>query len=637
MAENLVDLRSIANLSGMNFFIPSYQRGYRWTTQQVKDLLEDVRDFCKDKKSSNFYCLQPIVVKKMTSDEKKLHELNNDAEWYEVIDGQQRLTTIYLILTVYKDTLQANDLDTQFYSMVYVRELLAQTKALAGLDAIDDIDDSSIDKYHISRALSFIRNWRNEKHVNAADLCNAFLKTEPDEEDPKIDHAKNIRVIWYESVDENPISVFTRLNIGKISLTNAELIKALMLNCKNFKESQDDEAVRLRQQEIASEWDNIETTLQDESFWMFLHDGKYDRPTRIDFIFDLLQSQNALSLSEEDLQLIGDDEFKTFRYFYYYFNDKKKANVEECWEKIKQHFQAFVEWYNDPVLYHYIGYILIYFPDITELVRQWNDSSSKKAFRLYLKSQIRRKLESCPELDFQYKSDGSDKWKCKPILLFHNIQTAINANKNSFGRTLGIAYRFPFDAYKDKNESWDVEHISSNTTNPEEDESTRQEWLMNVYLSVPNDVQKEIRDYFEDKNKSEEKVMSLFEKVRSYIPELGKWTQDEKNQIWNYVLLDSGTNRSYGNAIFSAKRRIIIGKDSGKEISIPKFNKDKVELPEIKKGHSCFVPPVTKQVFLKYYSSVGGDSNYWDIDMDAKAYREDIKACIQQLDKDDDE
>ena len=40
-----VELKSISELFGLQFFIPSYQRGYRWTTVQVRELLEDLYDF----------------------------------------------------------------------------------------------------------------------------------------------------------------------------------------------------------------------------------------------------------------------------------------------------------------------------------------------------------------------------------------------------------------------------------------------------------------------------------------------------------------------------------------------------------------------------------------------------------------
>lgn len=627
MANNEIDLKSISQLLEMNFFIPSYQRGYRWTTQQIKDLLEDIKDFCTN--SSNFYCLQPIVVRKMKPEELKSHGLNTETTWYEVIDGQQRLTSIYLILTAFREVIDILGLPTKLYNIEFERELDTENKSLKGVENITEEDSSTIDRFNISWAMKYIKEWKEKKSVNYSDFCNAILKTVPSPEDPKKD-IHNVRVIWYESVDEDPISVFTRLNIGKISLTNAELIKALVLNRENFKKNESHEFVRLRQQEIASEWDTIETTLQDDTFWMFLHEAEYDRPTRIDFIFDLIQQQNALNLPEEDLKQVGSDQYQTFRYFYAYFKNKKISDIEICWGKVKQYYQAFLEWYNDPVLYHYIGYLLYYStPNLADIIEEWKNAYDKASFRKYLKEQIKIKIRNCPALEAQYRPDGSDKGKCRPILLFHNIQTAINMNMNSTSKTIGMAYRFPFDAFKV--EGWDVEHINSNTTNPEGDIETRKEWLINVYMSVPEDLQEEIREFFNGKH-DEEKITALFDKIKRYIPELEEWDQEQKNRIWNYALLDSSTNRSYGNAIFSGKRRVIIGKDSGKSIGIPKVKKDIIELPETKKARSCFVPPATKQVFLKYYSSSLGNNNYWDLQFDAPAYLDDIRSCIKQLD-----
>src|SRR5690554_5420886 len=87
--SNSISIKAISELLGMNFFIPSYQRGYRWDKQQVEELLDDIYAFAtkKDKTEEEFYCLQPVIVKKKEKE-----------EWYEVIDGQQRLTTIFLII-----------------------------------------------------------------------------------------------------------------------------------------------------------------------------------------------------------------------------------------------------------------------------------------------------------------------------------------------------------------------------------------------------------------------------------------------------------------------------------------------------------------------------------------------------------
>ena len=446
-----------------------------------------------------------------------------------------------------------------------------------------------------------------------------------------------VKFIWYESVDEDPIKVFTRLNIGKISLTNAELIKALFLNRSNFGEK-DSEHLKLRQQEIASEWDYIEYTLQNDEFWLFLHEKGYDRPTRIDFIFDLICEQKTLGTFDN----IGTDDYKTFRYFYEYFKQKEekqesnpyvqqKTKIEICWSKVKDYFQTFKEWFDDLELYHYIGYLVEYNYSLSGLVSIWHSSKDKDSFVNYLKAEIKTKIERCPCLDFQYKEDGSDKGKCKPILLFQNIQTVINQNKNNLSNEdykLGVFYKFPFHLYKLEN--WDVEHINSNTTNDEEDADTQKEWLLNVYLSADNDAQQKIRSYFES---SEDEKGKLFEEIKKQIPQNEEWTPVEKNRIWNYTLLDSSTNRSYGNAIFSGKRRVIIGKEKGLSIAIPKIGKDgKIQLGEEKKAKSSFVPPSTKQVFMKYYSATMSDANYWT-KVDAEGYLKDIDDCIKKLEE----
>ena len=84
---NILELREINKLIKERFFIPTYQRGYRWDERQVSELLEDVHEFMQTGRvqDGEYYCLQPVVVKK------------REDEKYEVIDGQQRLTTIFII------------------------------------------------------------------------------------------------------------------------------------------------------------------------------------------------------------------------------------------------------------------------------------------------------------------------------------------------------------------------------------------------------------------------------------------------------------------------------------------------------------------------------------------------------------
>lgn len=245
-----------------------------------------------------------------------------------------------------------------------------------------------------------------------------------------------------------------------------------------------------------------------------------------------------------------------------------------------------------------------------------------------MKGEIKNHLDSL--LDYQYKTDGSDKTKCRPILLFHNIQTVINQNHTQLHNNkyhAGTFYKFPFHLYK--REKWDVEHINSNTENPEDNNETRKEWLLNVYDLSNEDVKGKIEKYFES---TEDEKTKLFNGIKKSFPTLKAWSSEEKNQIWNYVLLDSSTNRSYGNAIFPSKRRIIIGKDQGKRILLPTTKDGKFEQSKEFDANSSFVPPCTKQVFMKYYSPVVGDNNYWTKD-DAENYKKDIEDCIKKLEK----
>lgn len=94
--------------------------------------------------------------------------------------------------------------------------------------------------------------------------------------------------------------------------------------------------------------------------------------------------------------------------------------------------------------------------------------------------------------------------------------------------------------------------------------------------------------------------------------------------MWNFTLLDERTNRGYGNAIFPAKRRIIIGKEQGKYYPCPKCNAQHgfKEIDPIN-ATSSFILPCTKQVFMKYYSPVSGTMTAWTRS-DAEAYRQNI-------------
>lgn len=629
MSENKIELKSVSELLGMKFFIPSYQRGYRWTEQQVKDLLNDILDFAKkdEKKKYEFYCVQPLVVKFMSSEEKKKNNLSEDETWYEVIDGQQRLTTIYIIMKLLKDNLDALGMPINCYDLKYQRESgdVCIANFLEHIIEIDKINDSYIDLYYMSQTAIVVKNWLdiNKKYKSKVSL--SLLDFELDNESDR-DKANNVRFIWYESVDEDPIKVFTRLNIGKISLTNAELIKALFLNSSNFEEK--NEHLKLRQQEIASEWDTIEYTLQNDEFWLFLHEKGYDRPTRIDFIFNLICEQKTLGNFEN----IGTDDYKTFRYFYEYFKSDS-SSIEDCWKEVKKYFQTFKEWFDDLELYHYVGYLRCPINnretviDIKELYSRWR--GTKEFFVDFLKRKIKERIKKCNDLNKSYEVDGGDsKTTCKSLLLLHNIQTVIIQNNQLVSKEeykLPVFYKFPFHLFKKEN--WDVEHIDSNTINGLENKKDQREWLKFSVLgaNLTEELKDRIKDFLrkDDRKIFFEDLCQEIEKVNQ--SESWRNTELDKNKVWNFVLLDAGTNRGYGNSIFPAKRRCIIGKDQGKSYIID----DDLNV-SIRNGVVAFIPPVTKNVFLKYYNTSLDNLREWS-ETDAEAYKSNILETLKEF------
>ena len=106
---NKFEVLNFYHLLDKSFSVPFYQRGYRWEKQQVEDMLNDFLEFVnKKKKPGEFYCLQPVVVKQ-----------HNDV--YDLIDGQQRLTTIYLIMTYLESVRHDNCDKNGLYSLHFER------------------------------------------------------------------------------------------------------------------------------------------------------------------------------------------------------------------------------------------------------------------------------------------------------------------------------------------------------------------------------------------------------------------------------------------------------------------------------------------------------------------------------------
>lgn len=627
MPENKIELKTIRELMGMSFFIPSYQRGYRWKEQQVKDLLEDIHEFI-EKGHDGFYCIQPLVVKgrsqetfKLIKEEAKdLNEIKNylKGSW-EVIDGQQRLTTIYVLLSYLQDS--------ESGKMEYKIEYETRSDSKYFLERIDEAKKDNIDYHHIFVAKKTIEDWFKKPSKDCTEECteeclknkkNVFLEGLLDK----------VKFIWYESSDEDPIKVFTRLNIGKIALTNSELIKALFLNKSNFVVNSDYNKIRLQQQEIATQWDEIEYTLQNDEFWLFLNKADYQKSTRIDFIFDLMCEKNVLELNAEQ---IGVDSYKTFRYFYTWFKENT-SQMPECWKEVKSLFQTFQEWFNDLELYHYIGYLIEQGNVISNMVNEWEKlHTTKEQFVSdYIIPQIKDKIGNIKNLEeLRYGKN-----KVRSILLLHNVQSIINQN-NSLQEDekykLPVFYKFPFHLFK--KESWNVEHIDSYSENQLENVKDQKEWLLFSKDFILNGQKVNIEGKEEDlKTKVDEFLNEPepknFDVIHSSMTkDLGhKLKEEEKNMLWNLCLLDEKTNKGYGNDIFPVKRRKIIAKSQGKRLKVDLENR-KVDIEE---GAIAFIPPCTEKIFQKAYNAFPGNLREWD-KKDAEEYLKNIEETLNKF------
>jgi uncharacterized protein with ParB-like and HNH nuclease domain len=554
--ENILELKTINELQQYSFFIPSYQRGYKWTNKEVVDLLNDINEFkprlIDDTDEKTWYCLQPVVVKK------------KDDNKFEVIDGQQRLTTIFLVLNYLNQDFVVEKRD-KLFELDY--ETRKGTKSFLENLGSDENEHENIDFYYISEAYKTITNWFETRSSNF------------DQGDFRSKFKFNSKVIWYESTEDNPILIFTRINIGKIPLTNAELIKALFLNTSNFDKNKI-EQLRLKQLEIATGWDLIEHSLQDNRFWYFLTGNKIST-NRIEFIFNLMNE-------EED----SSDNYSTFRFFNKKFQSKSQEAVENNWKEIKDYFQRFTEWFDERDLYHKIGYLICINATSIKALYKISSQVSKSDFRLHIDTLIRDYFNDISLEELQY----GDK-KVSKVLLLYNILTMLNSEKdNSY---------FPFDIYK--NENWDIEHITSvKDTIPDKN---RTEWLRDAKVFI-DDTEEDGKELIQRSNacncNDDSEFKLLFEDIVSHFNSDIK--DEDINDISNLTLLDSETNRGYKNAVFPLKRKTIITRDKA----------------------GVFIPICTKNVFLKYFSEYPPKISFWTQD-DREKYEKDLYKVLDNF------
>lgn len=527
----ILDAKLVGDISG-KFVIKSYQRGYRWEDSQVLALLNDIYG-----NGSKPYCLQPVVVRRLEEDT------------FELIDGQQRLTTLLILLKfiqkIYKPRI----------SIQYTLSYETRDKTAEFLDNITAEEaEKNIDFYYIFKAYNTIDQWfkdlaaqKVDLDVTAADDIFGYLN-------------KNVKVIWYEvNAEVDPIALFARLNIGKIALNNAELVKALFLM-----NAGDGGKNRQKQIEMSIQWDDIEHSLHEHSneFWFFLtrkSPTKY--PTRIELLFDFISGK-------------GRDEKEAFYTFFYFEQLIKKDGIEKVWLMIQNAFLQLKEWYTESLYYHKIGYLIASgyheMPEILSIAKCKRKNEFKKILDTSIAESIR--------INKSYKDLSYDKdyAMISRLLLLFNIQSIIETQSTQ---------RFPFSQYNTS--EWSLEHIHAQQSEGLRTTENRIKWLSTHIGYVMKSKKKFDKEVLVSKMQEaiDKNLVTQVEFETMAAEVFNALSEDGDTRyvdlIGNMALLSRDINSKLNNSVFAAKRDAIVDLD--------------------KKG--SFIPYCTKMVFLKYYTS----------------------------------
>lgn len=549
--EIILNTKLVGDIRG-DFFVPSYQRGYRWSETEVVRLLDDV--YSTEGKRN--YCLQPVVVRK-----------NGDV--YELIDGQQRLTTIYLIYR-YMNNASGGFIEEPHFTLSYQ----TRDNSAKFLQTVDlSKKEENIDFWFMCRAYESIKNWfENRDKKSTITNVNKYFD-------------EIVKIIWYEvGESEDAISLFTRLNIGKIPLTSAELVKAMFLS-----RDSDNNVDREKQEEISLQWDNIEKELHNDSFWYFLTNKiNTNYQTRIDLVLDLISSK------PQDCK----DKYFTF----FKFDEMhKQETLDNIWHKIQQTFLVLKDWYENHELYHKIGYLVASNSATLQEIYDNSKDKTKDAFKTALDEKIKESIaitENYAELSYEKVLDQK---KISTLLLLFNVESVRQSGENS--------QWFPFDKYKygkDGKVVWSLEHIHAQQSEGMRTQEMWKEWLK-LHVSSIRTVSNNSTQLIDRMNAAiakEKLERNEFEQLQQDVIELlsVKGNIEYLHSIANMALLNSSDNAALNNSTFDVKRNVIIEMD--------------------KKGQ--YIPFCTKMVFLKYYTpSDETQLHFWG--------HEDRKAYIQAM------
>ncbi len=603
------------------FNVPAYQRGYRWERKQVRQLLDDI-----ERNGNAPYYLQPVVV------------APNDKGGVDLIDGQQRLTTIMLIYKMLSfkknafDKLKSNEaflsagvkIDNPLekrnvsvpYSIEYETRHEETSAFIAKLEStpLSELYEESRntpDTLYMWHACDEISTWFDGSTRRIEDTADALNKY--------------VKIIWY-ALDQaiDCWEKFADLNVGKIPLTNSELIKALfMRDDGRNKISDHDKAV------IVDQWDSIERELNDKTFWNFLTNRKMtDYDTKIDLLFDIVAGKKP---DERD-------EFFTFLHF----EKKYEANPESlgkgAWNEIYLQYLRLRDWYEDPTneLYHKIGFLVTVDGKDEVLSELFEFSKGRPHNELH--EEIDRRIKSAISLPIvkSKTADGEDiEQQLRLRQLQYGAHNSLIQNILTLFNVLTVqgmadkTQRYSFYHHKNVSGGWSLEHIHAQKSDLLNTEEQWTKWVdlhkkslhrykdMKVAAGASeteiiaidalySDMEKFLASSKRDRNQiAFNRISGDFARIA--VSNDKRTNVEYKDEMANMALLSKDVNSLLNNSVFDVKRGLIQ----------EAMSKD-------------FIPVCTQRVFLKTYTSQDENQLFFWGDNDRRAYIDQMEATLKK-------
>jgi hypothetical protein len=532
-----------------HFLIPTFQRGYKWTSEdensQVRVLMRDLLSAYKN--SSERYYLQFITLK----------DTNNV---FEVIDGQQRLTTLTILFSL----LYSFDNEISNQDNFVENKLIYQIRK----NFIEEfIYNGGIEKITSSE------NWKdfslkNPSHNNqdvfyifhATRTINNFLTEIQD--DIKIDEfykyiSDKVQIIVNILDDEmNSEKIFVNVNKG-VRLKDEDLVKGLLIT--KIPLDNKNEQYRLTENEI----NEIRTTLGRQ--W----DELAQWTTRKDVV--AFFSPNEIGIAwlikltfPKVKELYTENPVFTFLFEKY----QKGEKATSIFEKIYSTKQILDDWLNIPEIHNLLGF-LIHSKSQHSLSNIWTNLQ-----KINTKSEVVKKLKELIRDEIPYNEEDKkleelNYHDSKPTLF--NIFLILDLIKflPINGRSQNI---YDFELISEEN--WSIEHIfPQNTEELKNTNSFSKEDLSVLKEILPDDIRREdinVEDEEEtteiielfNKIKESEGHCSIDENEKDALKYLLSNNAKELHTIGNLALLELGMNSSLSNNFFDKKRKIIVEKVS---------------------------------------------------------------------------